>query len=103
MKIQIVVTVKSVDVRTMEGVARRTGRPYSMREQMAWVDLGKAYPQELAILLGDKQDPFEPGVYELREDAVSLDRNRNLQIDARRLRKATVPGVVATPQAAGRI
>lgn len=58
------IEVKSTEVQTKEGTSRR-GKAYSMRTQNAWAHLGKAYPEEIRITLGDGQEAFAPGFYTL--------------------------------------
>jgi hypothetical protein len=88
-KMQILIEVKSAQFLLREGIARGSGKPYSMREQSGWVDTGKPYPQEVRWILADRpqlQAPVEPGKYVLDETAVWVDRNGSLQIDIRRMK-----------------
>lgn len=82
------VEVKAESVTLREGVARATQKPYSFREQTAWVDLGRAYPSEVRFVLGDRQQPFPPGWYEAGPDCYTVDRNFNLTVDLRKMRPA---------------
>jgi hypothetical protein len=93
----MMIEVKDATVRTMSGVAKRTGRAYSMREQSGWADLGKPYPVEVRFLLSDNQEPMSPGKYVLDESSVYVDRNGSLAIDLKKLK----PVVAVPSQAAG--
>jgi hypothetical protein len=82
-KIVIAIEVKSDAVRTISGVAKRTGKPYNMREQSGWCDLGKPYPVEVRWVLQDDKAPLPVGRYVLDETSVYVDRNGSLQINIR--------------------
>jgi hypothetical protein len=90
-KIVIGIEVKSDAVRSISGVAKRTGRPYNMREQTGWVDLGKPYPVEVRWVLADDKAPVPVGRYVLDETAVYVDRNGALQINIRDMKPVTPP------------
>ena len=94
-QLRIIVEVKSAELKIMEGVARRTGRPYKMVEQSGWVDLGKEYPVEMRWVLGDNQAPFAPGRYYLDASALYVDRNGALQISMKGLKAVPQPQAAA--------
>ena len=89
-KIVIGIEVKSDAVRTISGVAKKTGKPYSMREQSGWCDLGKPYPVEVRWVLKDEQAPLSVGRYVLDESSVYVDRNGSLQINIRDMKAVVV-------------
>jgi hypothetical protein len=104
MKVQIVVEVKVSAFTLREGIARGSGKPYSMREQSAWVDTGKAYPQELRFILRDRpqiQDAVPVGKYVLDESAIYVDKNGSLQINIHSMKPiaAVSAGTVAASRA----
>lgn len=68
------IVVKSTEVQSRSGNAKRSGKPYTMRTQHAWVDLGKAFPQEVRITLGDEQAPFPVGEYTLSPQCFLLNQ-----------------------------
>jgi hypothetical protein len=58
------VTVRSAEVDVKGGNSKRTGKPYSIREQTAYIEMpGKPYPVECKLSLGDQQAPYPPGEY----------------------------------------
>lgn len=78
------IEVKSVEVQTKEGTSKR-GKPYSMRTQYAWAHLGKAYPEEVRITLGDDQAPFAPGFYTLSPKCFHLNQWGEVAVDLRQM------------------
>lgn len=59
------IEVKSNDVNVKSGNAKRTGRPYTIREQVGYLHVpGEAYPQRCVLNLEDGQEPYPPGIYE---------------------------------------
>lgn len=87
--------VKSTEVREKKGTATKTGRPYLIREQNAYLDLGKPYPVEVKVNLDD-QGPFDVGVYEITKECLYVGRFGDVQLDlkhARRLVPAQQPKV----------
>jgi len=58
------VEIKSTEVAEHSGTDKG-GRPYVIRKQHGYLDVGKAYPVEVAIRLDVKQEPFKPGWYVL--------------------------------------
>jgi len=57
------VEVKSDAVTVKEGIGKASGKPYSIREQAAYLFTGDAYPVAVTIGLSDGQKPFAPGLY----------------------------------------
>jgi len=75
------IEIKSADVMTKSGTSARTGKPYTIREQLGyWHAKGKAYPIEVKITLDDSAQPFAPGVYTLGEESFMVGRFGDLQI-----------------------
>lgn len=95
--------VKSTDVAVKEGTSR-AGRPYSIREQHAWLDTGKAYPSEVRIRLNEKQEAFPPGQYSIGPGCFWVDRYGSVQVDLAKITRAdaVVPGVRPVAPAAVR-
>jgi len=58
------IEVKTTEVVEKKGTSQK-GKPYSIREQSAYMDIGKAYPVEVTISLDNGQPPFSAGVYEI--------------------------------------
>lgn len=78
------------------GVSKKTQRPYSMRVQSVWVDLGKPFPNEVQVTLGDQQQPFPPGEYVVGLDCFHVSNFGDISVDLRkmqpRLQAAKVAG-----------
>jgi hypothetical protein len=72
--------VKEAAVTTKSGQGKN-GKPYTIREQNAWLHTGKAYPQEVRIRLGDDGAPFAPGEYELTDRCFWVDRWGSVNVD----------------------
>lgn len=81
------VIVKSTEVDTRKGNAKRTGKPYEMRTQHAWVDLGKAFPVEVRVTLGDDQAPFPPGEYTLTPQCFHTNQWNELAVTLQHMQK----------------
>ena len=59
------IEIKSNDVGVKSGTSKRTGKPYSIREQVGYLHQdGEAYPVRCVLNLEDGQEPYAPGVYE---------------------------------------
>jgi hypothetical protein len=93
------VEVKSAEVREQSGTSKTSGKPYELREQAAWIDLGKAYPVEVKFLLQKGQQPFAVGHYDAGTDCFWVGRGSNLNFDLSRMKPAKV---AAVPSAAAR-
>lgn len=82
----IKIEIKSAEIRTKSGVAAKTGKPYSIREQDGWAfTLGRdgkpnAYPVKLSLSLRDEQQPYQPGVYTLCPSSLYTNRFDQLEI-----------------------
>lgn len=67
----IKIEIESAEVKTKSGIAAKTGKPYSMREQNGWAYLmgrdGKPlrHPVQFCLTLRDDQPPYPPGNYTL--------------------------------------
>ena len=59
------IEVKSEEVNTKTGFAKASGKPYSIREQFAYLHVpGDAYPVKCSLQLEDEQAPYPVGLYE---------------------------------------
>jgi hypothetical protein len=92
MKVSIIIEVKSVDLRRVAGVAKKTGKAYCFYEQTGWVDLGKPYPSEMRWIVPEEANPqtgevvqkAQPvGKYVVDDTCVYVDRNGALQINSK--------------------
>ena len=56
------------------------GKAYTFYKQSAYVDLGKAYPEEITINHNQPSDAYPVGVYTLEMSSFKVEKGR-LQID----------------------
>jgi hypothetical protein len=76
----IKIEIKSADVDVRNGTSQRTGKPYSIREQVGWgyfVDPKGAlypYPQRVRLTLDEGEEPYKPGTYQLAAASFYPDR-----------------------------
>lgn len=100
LKIQVETTV----VDTKNGNSAKTGKPYSIREQEAWMfgydREGKPHPhpQRIRLTLDDDQKPYEVGTYQLDPSSIYVDRFNQIAIRARL--RAVAQVAPAQPKAA---
>ena len=99
--LKVSVETEVVDVRS--GVAAKTGKPYTIREQEAWMygygrdGQQQKHPQKIKVTLDDDQDKAYPiGQYILDPASIYVDRFGQVAIRAR-LRVAVA---AAQPKAA---
>ena len=82
---QIKIEVKSDHVETKTVRRKIDGKEYHICEQGGWIDLGKAYPQEVRIPIEEKQPPYPAGRYVMDPTCVYVDRFGKLMIGRLRL------------------
>ena len=63
------IEIRSPEVTVKSGVATRTGKPYSIREQYGLVTLPTGEVRRVAISLEANDEPMAPGTYEPQESA----------------------------------
>lgn len=73
------------EVREITGTSKRTGQPYRLRKQEAYLHQpGQQYPQKFEILLPDDMpNGYRSGYYRLSDDALYIDRFGSLKVDAK--------------------
>lgn len=65
------IEIESAEVKTKSGIAAKSGKPYSIREQQGWAYTmgrdGKAlrHPVKCSLTLRDDQNAYPPGNYTL--------------------------------------
>lgn len=84
---QVKIEVKSTDV-TQKTVRGKNGKEYVIRDQAAWVDLGKVYPQEIRVPVELGKEPYPPGRYVSDPSCLYVDRFGNLSLGRLRLTPA---------------
>lgn len=80
-------TIDSTEVHTKSGTSQRTGKPYEIREQGAWLHTGGKFPVACRIPLERDQAPYAPGEYEIttplsvgRFEALQVNRSLGLKL-----------------------
>lgn len=64
------IEVRDTSTLPKRGVSKKTGKPYSFKEQKAYAHLeGKPYPQEIVVSLDDDQPPYREGFYTLAPES----------------------------------
>lgn len=88
------VQIETTVVDTKSGIAAKTGKPYSIREQEGWAYLmgrdGKPlpHPQRVRFSLEDDQPPYDLGEYTLDPSSLYCDKFNQLSLRARLRRMA---------------
>lgn len=82
MNVKIEVKSNMVDQKTVKG---KDGKEYIIREQAGWVDLGKAYPQEIRIPVEQGKDAYPSGHYAMDPSCLYVDRFGRLSLGRLRL------------------
>jgi hypothetical protein len=81
--------VKETEVDVKQGVSGKTGKPYVIREQVAWGFFcdqhGKPhpYPIRTRLMLEDSQEPYQPGIYTLAPESFYPDRFGQVAVRAK--------------------
>lgn len=80
--IPVLIQVLSDFVDEFSGVAKATGRPYTIRRQSAFIlnDGQNAYPTKFTLYLRDTEPPHAKGWYCLLPQSFDVDENKNLII-----------------------
>jgi helix-destabilizing protein len=73
MKLEIQIEIKSTDIEDKRGISR-AGKPYHIREQFGYADLGKEYPVEIRVPLDPTAPPYAVGNYSIHPDSLYVDR-----------------------------
>lgn len=82
----IKIEVVSAEVATKSGTSSRTGKPYSIREQVGYAHVTdragapKKFPVEIKVPLSDDQTPYAPGFYTVAPCSFYVDRFGGLTI-----------------------
>lgn len=81
------IEVRSTNV-TQKTVRGKDGKEYVIREQVGWIDLGKAYPQEVRIPVENGKEAYPPGKYDMDPSCIYVDRFGKLSLGRLRLIRA---------------
>lgn len=78
-------------IETFSGVSAKTGKPFTIHKQIAFLHTDKApYPEKTELMLKDGQPAYAIGMYELHPESVKVDRNGRMTIDPILVRLAEV-------------
>ena len=81
---QIMVEVKSEEVRTKSGTSAKSGKPYSIREQEGWLFLpDEPYPQKVKLNLDDGESAYRAGRYQIASSSFYVGKYGDLQVRLR--------------------
>ena len=68
--------------RTINGTSKRTGQPFSINKQDAYLWLpGQKYPTPFQINLEQNQPAYQPGEYQVSPDSFYVDRYGSLAVN----------------------
>ena len=84
MKLELPIEIKSTDIRDKRGTSK-AGKLFHIREQTAYIDLGKPYPIEIRVALDPISAPYPAGTYWLHPDTLYVDRFGQLTMGRLRL------------------
>lgn len=80
------ITITSTAIQTKSGTSAKTGKPYEIREQAAWIHLvaedGKQhpYPTQMMLMLEKNQLPYSIGDYILHTSSIQSGSFGSLRI-----------------------
>jgi hypothetical protein len=78
---KLLIEIGSTEVATRSGVSSRTGKPYNIAEQTAWLHReGQQYPDKIRISLEQGQMPYQPGNYDLHPSSFYVDKFGSLAV-----------------------
>ena len=79
---KVIFEIHSEEVHEKSGISARTNKPYTLREQEAWVQIGEApYPQRTKLMLPDGQVPYKKGKYKMHERSFKIGRFDAFQVE----------------------
>ena len=87
---------KTAEVETKSGTARATGKPYSIREQTAYVTIGDEV-RKVVVGLKHDQPVYAPGAYTMDDASFTTDDFQNLAIGRLVLRAVAVSAGAQAP------
>lgn len=73
MKLEIYVDIKLPHITQKAGISRN-GKPYNIREQFGYLDMGKPFPVEVKIPLEQDAPAYPAGQYVVDPGCIYIDR-----------------------------
>ena len=75
------IEIASNEVININGTSNKTGKPYSIRKQSAYLFMpGEKYPVPFEFNLETNQAAYEPGFYEVMSSSFYIDRFKSLSV-----------------------
>lgn len=63
------IEIKSSEVNVKAGTSKRTGKPYSITEQVGYLHVsGEAYPVRCVLQIEEGQQAYAPGLYDTQDE-----------------------------------
>ncbi|AWA06641.1 single-stranded DNA-binding protein [Aeromonas hydrophila] len=94
------IEIANVNVRNQSGTSQKTGKPYSMNKQEAYLHLdGQPYPVRFEFNLADGATPFQKGFYTVTDKSFIVDRFGSLALSGQLELVPVVAGQQARPAA----
>ncbi len=94
------IEIANVSVRTQSGTSQRTGKPYSMEKQEAWLHLeGVPYPVKFEFNLAQGATPYQKGFYNVTDKSFIVDRFGSLGVSGQLELVPIVAGQQSRPAA----
>lgn len=76
----MLIRIREIKVDERSGVSNKTGRPYSIRTQLAEAETAR-YRAEVRLTMGEKADPWPVGEYELvADESIIIGRYGDLEL-----------------------
>lgn len=77
------IEIANVNVRNQSGTSQKTGKPYSMNKQEAYLHLdGQPYPVRFEFNLADGATPLQKGFYTVTDKSFIVDRFGSLGVSS---------------------
>lgn len=99
----IKIEISSTEVLIKSGVAAKSGKPYTIREQEAYAHTvsqdgsPQRYPSRIKVMLKDNQPPYPAGMYTVAPESFFVDRFDSLDLG---LILKPLPAAAVQPKAA---
>jgi len=78
--------VKSIEVSEKHGTSKRTGQPYTIREQFCfWENAATGEVRRVTLSLREGQEPYAVGQYNVSDESFGVDRFGGLAVERLRL------------------
>lgn len=79
----VMIEIVDPTIQTRSGVAKDTGKAYTIREQVGYVHLGEQYPAKIVVNLPDNHSGWPCGWYELGGGSYQVGRFGALELSRR--------------------